>query len=183
MCNKVSRGAHIHGAGRVEMRGKSIVRAGAVIRGDYGSPVRVGRYCVVGSNSILRPPPVPMPDGQTVEYTVPLVIGSHTSIGQNCVVESAYVGSYVTVGRNCVLGPRSVIKDCAVIRDGTVLGSDGVIPPFAIVGGRPGLIGGDTGESRGVEVEGNRVKGFARFVERRRKEEERTMAVEAKTAG
>uniref|UniRef100_A0A7S1ZJQ9 Dynactin subunit 5 n=1 Tax=Trieres chinensis TaxID=1514140 RepID=A0A7S1ZJQ9_TRICV len=167
--NYVSRSASIHGSRHVEIRGKSVVRPGAVVRGDLGAPVRVGRYCRVGDRSVLRPPSASLPDG--TERRLPQSIGNHTSIGRDCVVEAAAVGFSVLVGDGCVLGKRSVIKDCCRIEPGTVLAPDAVVPPFSIVSGSPGRVVGEMPESAAAEIPDRSLGEYAAFVKERREEE------------
>ncbi|VDP12546.1 unnamed protein product [Soboliphyme baturini] len=73
---------------------------------------------------------------------IPLHIGDYVFIGENSVVTAAQVGSYVRIGQNCVIGKRSVVKDCCVFKDNTVLETEAVIPSFSIVAGQPGRIVG-----------------------------------------
>lgn len=57
--NYISRSAHILGAPHLETKGKSIIQAGAVIHGDYGARIHIGRYCYIGPGVVLTPSVVP----------------------------------------------------------------------------------------------------------------------------
>lgn len=86
--NYVSRKAVIDGAKQVEIKGRSILQEGVRVRGDL-QIVRIGRYCEVGSSTVLEPPPNPY---QTEKF-IPMVIGSHTHIGRDCDIRAAAIGS------------------------------------------------------------------------------------------
>eukprot|EP00566_Odontella_aurita_P026221 CAMPEP_0113567090 /NCGR_PEP_ID=MMETSP0015_2-20120614/23084_1 /TAXON_ID=2838 /ORGANISM="Odontella" /LENGTH=182 /DNA_ID=CAMNT_0000469449 /DNA_START=48 /DNA_END=596 /DNA_ORIENTATION=+ /assembly_acc=CAM_ASM_000160 len=155
--NYVSRKATVHGAGRVEMRGKSVVSPGAQIHGELGAPVRIGRYCHVGEGAVLCPPEAPT-------GRLPQIVGSNTRIGARCVVEAAAVGSSVIVGEDCTLGSRCIVKDCCRIENGTVVAPDTVIPPFSVVAGRPGKVIGELPESAAVELVDRSLAEYTAFV-------------------
>jgi len=123
------------------MKGKSIIHQGAHIRGDFHT-VRIGRYCHIGENTIIRPPSYQTSLNKEEEQIsfLPLIIGSHTRIGNDCVIEAASIGASVFIGDNCVISKRVIIKDCCYIEEGTVIASDMVIPPFSRVKGCPGRI-------------------------------------------
>jgi dynactin-5 len=86
--NYVSRNATIDGAKQVEIKGRSILHQGVKVRGDL-QIVRIGRYCEIGPSSILEPPSSPF---QSAKY-IPMVIGSHSHIGQDCEIRAAAIGS------------------------------------------------------------------------------------------
>lgn len=86
--NYVSRKAVIDGAKQVEIKGRSILHEGVKVRGDI-QIVRIGRYCEIGASTTLAPPNNPLNQGKHI----PMVIGSHTHIGQNCEIYAAAIGS------------------------------------------------------------------------------------------
>lgn len=95
--NFVSRKAVVDGAKQVEIKGRSILEEGVRVRGDL-QVVRIGRYCDVGKNTVLEPPVNPLLQNSSSENNnkqkyIPLVIGSHTRIGENCLVYAAAIGS------------------------------------------------------------------------------------------
>ena len=127
--NYVSRLATIDGAKQVEIKGRSILERGVIVKGNLAI-VRVGRYCVINDNTVIEPPPmVPL----TLNKNVPISIGSHTYIGSHCSINAAAIGSMVYIGNNVRLGKRCIIKDNCIIEDGVIVGDDTVIPPFTRV--------------------------------------------------
>lgn len=78
------------------------------------------------------------------------MIGSHTRIGKDCVIEAAAIGASVYIGENCVISKRVIVKDCCYIEPGTVIAQDMVIPPFSRVRGCPGRLQGLMPESVAV---------------------------------
>ncbi|KAG7239493.1 hypothetical protein INR49_028964 [Caranx melampygus] len=85
--NKVSRQSVLCGSQNIVLNGKTIVMNDCIIRGDLAN-VRVGRHCVVKSRS---------------SGVLPLHIGDHVFIEEDCVVNAAQIGSYVHIGKNCVI--------------------------------------------------------------------------------
>ena len=93
--NFVSRKAKIDGAKQVEIKGRSILEEGVHVRGDLHI-VRIGRYCDIGSNTLLEPPENPLAAKSAADNRqkhIPMVIGSHSRIGDNCRVYAAAIGS------------------------------------------------------------------------------------------
>lgn len=164
--NYVSRQAVIHNPMNVEMKGKSIIMPKATLRGDFGASIRMGRYCRIGEDTILKPPYALFAVESDIKF-VPLTIGNHSWIGKNCVVEAAAVGSSVHIGDNCVLSKRCIVKDCCWIDSGTVVVEDMVIPPFSIVSGVPGRIIGELPESASIELTTKAADAFSAFVSAR----------------
>jgi dynactin-5 len=121
----------------IEMKGKGIIYPEVMIRGDFG-PVRIGRYVCIGSGTIIRPPSYYGSENQ--HKFLPIWIGSYTSIGENCIIESSSIGESVKIGSNVVLGKRSIIKDCVYVESNTVVPPDMALPPFSIVSGSPARI-------------------------------------------
>ncbi|KAL7559030.1 hypothetical protein ACA910_016373 [Epithemia clementina (nom. ined.)] len=152
--NFVSRKAEITNAKNVEIKGRSWIEEGVIIRGDLAK-IRMGRYCKLSTGTSLQPAPATPsasptptaasssqaspPSQQEVQQSqasvphVPVVIGSHTIIGPNCQIRAAAIGSYCWIGRNVTMGPRVIVKDACVIEDNVTLGDDAVIPPFTQV--------------------------------------------------
>jgi dynactin-5 len=130
------------------MKGKSIIHPGVHIRGDMKN-VRIGRYCSIGENTIIRPPSYQTSivesntaggggdHGDGVIQFLPSLIGNHTRIGRDCVIESASIGACVYIASNVVISKRVLIKDCCYIEEGTMIPPDTVIPPFSRVAGCP----------------------------------------------
>lgn len=53
--NKVSRQTVLCGSQNIVLHGKVIVQSDAIIRGDLAN-VRIGRYCIISKNVVIRPP-------------------------------------------------------------------------------------------------------------------------------
>ena len=105
-----------------------------------------------------------MPPGKN-EKALPIIIGSHTQIGQNTRIQSVTIGSCVRIGSNCILSPRSKVHDCCIIEDGTVIPPDMVVPPFSRVRGSPvGKIVGTLPECCGGEFVEGCVQEYLQFV-------------------
>eukprot|EP00588_Corethron_pennatum_P023946 CAMPEP_0194327524 /NCGR_PEP_ID=MMETSP0171-20130528/41442_1 /TAXON_ID=218684 /ORGANISM="Corethron pennatum, Strain L29A3" /LENGTH=198 /DNA_ID=CAMNT_0039087501 /DNA_START=20 /DNA_END=616 /DNA_ORIENTATION=+ len=143
-------------------RGRVAIHHGCVVRGDLGVPVRFGRYACVQSGCVIRPSADDGAAGPGRTYN-PVAIGSHTTIGENCVVEAVSVGSNVEIGARCVIGARSVIRDNCVVETGSILPPDSVVPPFSRVSGRPGRRVGDVQESYAVTGAEKAVERYVRF--------------------
>lgn len=124
------------------LNGKTIIQTEAIIRGDLAN-VRIGRHCVIGQRSVIRPPFKKFSKGVAF---FPLQIGDHVFIDEDSVVNAASIGSYVYIGKNCVIGRRSVLKDCCMVADNTVLAPETVVPAFAVYSGSPGLLNGELPE-------------------------------------
>ncbi|XP_070581369.1 dynactin subunit 5 isoform X2 [Ptychodera flava] len=140
--NKVSRQSVLCGSQNIVLNGKTIIQSDCIIRGDLAN-VRIGRHCVIGKRTVVRPPFKKFSKGVAF---FPLHIGDHVFIEEDCVVNAAQVGSYVHIGKNCVIGRRCVLKDCCAIADNTVLPPETVVPPFTIFSGSPGVFTGELPE-------------------------------------
>ena len=135
----VSRAAWIEGPKFVELKGRSVVQAGARLRGDR-APIRIGRYCLLDNDCAIEPPSLPSPslsatssaasEDKEEEKHIPVTIGAHTVIGAQATIQAAAIGSMCWIGKNVQVGPRCIVKDCCVVADGTVIPADTVVPPF-----------------------------------------------------
>lgn len=74
---------------------------------------------------------------ETGRIHFPIKLGNCVYIGRGSVVEAAQIGNYVYIGHNCQIGEFSIIKDCVVIEDGTVVPPYVSISPFSKVSGTP----------------------------------------------
>ncbi|XP_071797419.1 dynactin subunit 5-like [Asterias amurensis] len=140
--NKVSRQSVLCGSQNIVLNGKSIIHSDCIIRGDLAN-VRIGRSCVIGQRTVIRPPFKKFSKGVAF---FPLHIGDHVFIDEDCVVNAGQVGSYVHIGKNCVIGRKCVLKDCCAIADNTYLPPETVVPPFTLVSGSPGVVSGELPE-------------------------------------
>lgn len=167
--NKVSRRSLISGSQNIVLGGKTIVHRQCTIRGDLRRPgpthqasVLIGRYCVLGESSVLRPP---YKTYKGVFSYYPLKIGDHVDIGANTVVEAASIGSYVKIGKNCVIGRFAIIKDCCVIEDDTVVAPNTVVSSFSrLSGGPPAKLMDRLPESVQETIEMESKDKYAKFV-------------------
>lgn len=106
-----------------------IVQTGAIIRGDLAN-VRVGRFCIISKNAVIRPlykqfskgygPDLfnPCPFNQLFPFRVaffPLHIGDHVFIGENSIVSATSVGSYVHIGSDVVIVREIIVLPTQLI--------------------------------------------------------------------
>jgi len=132
--NKVSRKSVLCGSQHIVFNGKTIVKPKVVVRGDLAN-VRIGRHCIVESNTVVRPPYKRFKKGIMF---FPSTIGDHCLIEEDVIIESGQIGSFVHIGKGAIIGKRCILKDCCRILPGTILGPDTVVPPFAVFAGTPG---------------------------------------------
>jgi carbonic anhydrase/acetyltransferase-like protein (isoleucine patch superfamily) len=129
--------ATLENASNVEFKGRAVVQRGCTLRGDCGI-IKVGRYVWLHPGTTLHPSTMATDaavasSSESSVKSVPLVIGSHTTVERDCHIRAAAIGSYCWIGKRVRLGQRVIIKDCCVVMDDVVLGDDTVIPPFTIV--------------------------------------------------
>ena len=115
--NYVSRKSTITAPKQFDINGRSILHPGVVIRSDK-QIVRIGRYCEVAERTVIDPPPHPLvesllkdderetstssvpPSSQPTneeliankKLYIPVVIGTHTTIGKACRIRAAAIG-------------------------------------------------------------------------------------------
>lgn len=124
---------------------------------------------MISTNCTLQPP-MRVHHGQMTFY--PMRIGDNVFIGHGTHVSSAAISSHVHIGANCVLGPFSMIKECSKVLPNTVVPANMVIPPGAVVAGRPARIvdeiGDGWGQGAGGEgeeyVEGGDLRALVRTI-------------------
>ena len=129
--NKISKQSLVRGSEHIHLNGKTIIHAGAIVRGDLAI-VKMGTYGVVKEDVVLRPT-YKRSKGK-LKY-VPLSIGENVYIDKGSIVCASKIGSCVYIGKNCIIGHRTVIKDNSKILDDSILAPDTVVPPFAVFGG------------------------------------------------
>lgn len=91
-------------------------------------------------NAIARQNVVLHENCQVAEGTelINAVIGQNCKIGRNCVLENAFVFDNVKIGekcvlKNCVIGKNTEIKNRTAINNGSVIGSNCVIPEEQVI--------------------------------------------------
>ena len=150
--NIISRKATICKPQSVEIpQGRCIICPDVIIRGDL-APVQLNRYCSIGARTSLHPCFTSTSSGDgdnkitNMKY-IPQTIGADVSIGEDCVIEAAVIGTGCVIEDHCVISKRCVLKDFVHVLEGSVIPSDMVLPPFAIVAGNPARIIGEMPES------------------------------------
>lgn len=113
--NIISRNCTICKTQSVELpNGKCIINDDVIIRADL-APVQLQKYCFIGKGTVLHP-----------SYTsniiafkfIPLTIGSHCYIGQDCIIEAAVIGVGCDIGDNCIISKRCILKDYVKVLEG-----------------------------------------------------------------
>ena len=131
--NKVCRKSVLCGSQNIMLQGRTIIQSQCMIRGDLAS-VKIGRYCVISSKAVVRPPFKKFSNGVAC---IPMSIGDHVFIGENSIINAAAIGSYVYIGANVVIGKHCVLKDCCFIADNSVLPQGTIVAAFAVFAGSP----------------------------------------------
>jgi gamma-carbonic anhydrase len=90
----------------------------AVVRGDEGQYIRIGRDSNVQDGSVVHVTP-----------ELPCVIGAGVTIGHRCVVHAC------TIGNNVRIGIGAVVLTGAVVEDDAQIGAGAVVPPGKVVAG------------------------------------------------
>mmetsp|Transcript_3645 Transcript_3645/g.6116 ORF Transcript_3645/g.6116 Transcript_3645/m.6116 type:complete len:177 (-) Transcript_3645:77-607(-) len=155
--NYVSRQAVVQNPAKVELKGKSVLQPGVTVRGDL-AVIRMGRYCFIEETSELSPAPL------AGDKHVPMVLRGNIMIGKGCKIEASAIGTNVYIGAASTIGKRCIIKDNCWIEDGTVLGSDVVIPPFSRVRGAPGKVVEEMPPSASLEIQELAQRTYQEFV-------------------
>jgi dynactin 5 len=151
--NYISRQAIVVGAKHVEIKGRTIVEPTVKICGNDSTWIRIGRYCYIQTGTTIEPPTMMLLPSNTSNSTnnpdsnddknsnnndndnsnnkyIPVQIGSHTIVGNDCSIQAAAIGSYCMIGNNVSFGQRCIIKDCCLIESNVCIPPDTVIPPF-----------------------------------------------------
>ena len=108
--------------GTVQLAENASVWYGAVIRGDMGEVIRIGRNSNIQDNSVLHADsgkPLTIGDDVTVGHQVMLhgcTIGDNSLIGIQAVVLNG-----AKIGRNCIVGAGSVITEGKEFPDNSLI--------------------------------------------------------------
>jgi gamma-carbonic anhydrase len=98
----------------------------AVVRGDEGHHVRIGRNTNVQDGSVVHVTP-----------ELPCIIGEGVTIGHRCVVHACTIGDNVRIGIGAVVLTGAVVEDNAQVGAGAVVPPGKVVPAGTLVMGVP----------------------------------------------
>jgi carbonic anhydrase/acetyltransferase-like protein (isoleucine patch superfamily) len=98
----------------------------AVVRGDEGHHVRIGRNTNVQDGSVVHVTP-----------ELPCIIGEGVTIGHRCVVHACTIGNNVRIGIGAVVLTGAVVEDNAQVGAGAVVPPGKVVPAGTLVMGVP----------------------------------------------
>jgi carbonic anhydrase/acetyltransferase-like protein (isoleucine patch superfamily) len=112
--------------GDVELAEGASVWPFAVVRGDEGQYVRIGRNSNVQDGSIVHVTP-----------EQPCLIGEGVTIGHRCVVHACTVGNNVRIGIGAIVLTGAVIEDDAQVAAGSLVPQGKVVPAGTLVMGVP----------------------------------------------
>lgn len=114
--------------GRVEIGSNVSIWYNVVIRGD-NDPIQIGDGTNIQDGSILH-----NDDG------VPLVIGSHVTVGHMAMLHGCTIGDGTLIGINAVVLNHAVIGKNCIIGANALIPEGKVIPDRSLVVGSPGRI-------------------------------------------
>jgi dynactin-5 len=103
--------------------GRCIIEKDAIIRGDLAA-IQLNKYVYIGQRSVVRPAFTTLTTKGISSPSfrfVPLIIGSHTFIGDDCVIEAAMVGAGCHIEAGCVLSKRCILKDFVFVTENSVI--------------------------------------------------------------
>ena len=112
--------------GDVELAEGASIWPFAVVRGDEGQYIRIGRNSNVQDGSIVHVTP-----------DDPCIIGEGVTIGHRCVVHACTVGNNVRIGIGAIVLTGAVIEDNALVGAGAVVPPGKVVPAGTLVMGVP----------------------------------------------
>ena len=114
--NIISRKCFIYKSQNVQIpSGRCIIHHDVMIRGDL-APIQLHKYCIIGARTVLHPS-FTFTSTESIKF-IPLTIGSHCYIGEDCVIEAAVLGTGCIIGDNCILSKRCILKDYVKVLDG-----------------------------------------------------------------
>lgn len=160
--NIISRHSKLNNPQAVDIHsGKCVILPECILHGELAS-IKIDKYCIINRNCEIRPSSM-ISSSSHMKY-ISLSIGPYCYFGDNCTIESAVIGLGCFIGNNCCLGPRTILKDHVYIEHNTVVVSDMVIPPFAMVSGNPGRIIGYMSESAATTARNVAMMRYKSFI-------------------
>jgi carbonic anhydrase/acetyltransferase-like protein (isoleucine patch superfamily) len=112
--------------GDVELAEGASIWPFAVVRGDEGQYIRIGRNSNVQDQSVVHVTP-----------EQPCVIGEGVTIGHRCVVHACTIGNDVRIGIGAIVLTGAVIEDGAQVAAGALVPQGKVVPAGTLVMGVP----------------------------------------------
>jgi carbonic anhydrase/acetyltransferase-like protein (isoleucine patch superfamily) len=130
---RIAQGVNLAGnarlIGAVWIGKDSAIGSGTSIRGDEGTPIRIGGHARIGEEGTfhaLKGESIEAGEhlsvGSQVVLHGPLIIGSHTRIGDRAVVFRATLGDHVTIGAGAVVMGVRLDDGASVAENAVVLG-------------------------------------------------------------
>lgn len=132
--NRINKKTQIHGSNRILISGNTTICQNVLLQGDVPTKenvplsIRIGKMCYLHEECQLLPP-----EGSG------LTLGSYVIIGTKSKVMLKSIGSRVIVENNVTLSSGSVIEECCIIREGTIIPPLKKIPSYSEVLGIPGI--------------------------------------------
>lgn len=128
---RIAKSAYIDSAKQVTVGENCTIGPHAHVNGNVPiSPaVVLGKYAFLGQECFIEPP-------KSQKGYTQLSVGNYSTIGDRSSVRLVLVGNRVKVGADCELGAFSVINDCVIIENDTVVPARYVVPPYSRVSGR-----------------------------------------------
>jgi carbonic anhydrase/acetyltransferase-like protein (isoleucine patch superfamily) len=112
--------------GDVELAEGASIWPFAVVRGDEGQSIRIGRNSNVQDGSVVHVTP-----------EASCIIGEGVTIGHRCVVHACTIGNNVRIGIGAVVLTGAVIEDNAQVAAGAVVPQGKIVPAGTLVMGVP----------------------------------------------
>uniref|UniRef100_A0AC35TTU4 Dynactin subunit 5 n=1 Tax=Rhabditophanes sp. KR3021 TaxID=114890 RepID=A0AC35TTU4_9BILA len=138
--NKIAKDCGLNGSVNLVLNGKCIVMDKCILRGDLNM-IRMGKYCIVKQNCVIRPSYKLYPNKGLMFFTIG--IGENVIIEENCVIMAVYVGAFTHIGANAIIGRGAHIKECCQVLPNTIIPPNTSFPSFSIIGGNPGRVVGE----------------------------------------
>lgn len=141
--NRISKSAKICGSNQIVISGNSTINDNVLLKGDvnlagkHQTTIQIGKCCYLGMGAQIIPPVVKQEATETVHG--PVQIGAYSIVGEKSIIRLATIGSRVLIEPGCKLDNLSIVYDCCLIRRGTVIPPNMVVPPFSEVSGTPGI--------------------------------------------